>query len=135
LTEKSKTYSALCYTKLPLSDEQLERLATLGPVELMQKTVIRVLKRRPLLERTRTIHWMSALRLDQFHFLLRLQTQAGTYVKEFIHGDFGRTRPSLAELVGLELGQVDILDLDVLNVDLEWPPPPSLNSNHHNGTS
>uniref|UniRef100_A0A914S5R7 tRNA pseudouridine(55) synthase n=1 Tax=Parascaris equorum TaxID=6256 RepID=A0A914S5R7_PAREQ len=52
-----------------------------------------------------------------------LETQAGTYVKEFVHGDFGRTRPSLADLLEVEHGEVDILDLDVDNVDMEWPPP------------
>lgn len=44
-------------------------------------------------------------------------------MKEFVHGDFGRTRPSLADLLKVEHGEVDILDLDVDNVDMEWPPP------------
>lgn len=52
----------------------------------------------------------------------RLQTQAGTYVKEFVHSDFGRTRPSVAPLMGLELDQVDIRELDVEDVDFAWPP-------------
>ncbi|KHN84314.1 Putative tRNA pseudouridine synthase Pus10 [Toxocara canis] len=54
--------------------------------------------------------------------LRRLETQAGTYVKEFVHGDFGRTRPSLADLLRIEHGEVDILHLDVENVCMEWPP-------------
>ena len=33
-------------------------------------------------------------------FKLRLATQAGTYVKEFVHGDFMRTRPNLREVLG-----------------------------------
>ncbi|KAF7637374.1 hypothetical protein Mgra_00003119 [Meloidogyne graminicola] len=66
--------------------------------------------------------WMKAQQLDSFHFILRLQTQAGTYVKEFVHSDFGRTCPSLAELMNLKLGILDILKLDVLSVELEWPP-------------
>lgn len=53
--------------------------------------------------------------------LHRLETQAGTYIKEFVHGDFGRTRPSLADLLGVENGEVDILELDVEKVDQEWP--------------
>lgn len=61
-----------------------------------------------------------------------METQAGTYVKEFIHGDFGRTRPSLAILMGLELNQLDILELDVENVDLEWPPSEIENLKHSN---
>ncbi len=42
--------------------------------------------------------------------MLHLSTQAGTYVKEFVHGDFQRTRPSLRELLQRE---VDIVALDV----------------------
>uniref|UniRef100_A0A914MXN9 tRNA pseudouridine(55) synthase n=1 Tax=Meloidogyne incognita TaxID=6306 RepID=A0A914MXN9_MELIC len=122
LEEKRKVYSALCYSKIPLKDDFIEKLSSKCPVEILQKTAIRVLKRRPLLDRQRTIFWMKAQKLDSFHFQLRLQTQAGTYVKEFVHSDFGRTRPSLAELMDLELGTVDILRLDVLSVELEWPP-------------
>ena len=44
-------------------------------------------------------------------FKLDIKTQAGTYIKEFVHGDFGRTQPSLGQLLGGV--QVDILALDV----------------------
>jgi hypothetical protein len=43
------------------------------------------------------------------------------YIKEFVHGDFGRTSPSLGSLLGT-CGRVDILSLDVVEVGLEWPP-------------
>ncbi len=39
---------------------------------------------------------------------------------EFVHGDFGRTEPSVGDLLGLD--DVDILELDVEAVDLAWPP-------------
>lgn len=54
--------------------------------------------------------------------IFRMETQAGTYVKEFVHGDFGRTQPSLADLLGVECGEIDLLELDVEGVDMEWPP-------------
>jgi tRNA pseudouridine synthase 10 len=44
-------------------------------------------------------------------FKLDIKTQAGTYIKEFVHGDFGRTQPSLGHLLGGVC--VDILALDV----------------------
>eukprot|EP00047_Mylnosiga_fluctuans_P014728 m.40750 g.40750 ORF g.40750 m.40750 type:complete len:85 (+) comp5630_c0_seq3:95-349(+) len=50
---------------------------------------------------------------------LWLSTQAGTYIKEFVHGDFGRTSPSLRTL--LECA-ADILSLDVEAINMEWPP-------------
>lgn len=33
-----------------------------------------------------------------------------SYVKEFVHGDFGRTQPNLSSITGVEC---DILELDV----------------------
>ncbi|KAK6024625.1 hypothetical protein OSTOST_09564, partial [Ostertagia ostertagi] len=94
---------------LPISDEMLNNAMKQVPIQVIQKTPVRVLKRRALLDRPRTL-------------LFRIETQAGTYVKEFVHGDFGRTRPSMAELLGVSEGEVDILDLDVEKVEFEWPP-------------
>ncbi|OBZ83598.1 hypothetical protein A0J61_08355, partial [Choanephora cucurbitarum] len=51
---------------------------------------------------------------------LQLHTQAGTYIKEYVHGDLGRTQPSLAT-VG-QIHSADLLELDVMDVDLVWPP-------------
>lgn len=52
--------------------------------------------------------------------VLKLHTQAGTYIKEYVHGDLGRTLPNLAS-VG-EIHSADLLELDVMDVDLIWPP-------------
>lgn len=42
---------------------------------------------------------------------MNIETEAGTYIKEFVHGDFGRTTPSLRDVFGD--CEVDILQLDV----------------------
>lgn len=52
-------------------------------------------------------------------FEIDVVTQAGTYVKEFVHGDLGRTKPCLSQIVG---GYVDIIALDVLDIHLDFPP-------------
>uniref|UniRef100_F6PH90 tRNA pseudouridine(55) synthase n=1 Tax=Ciona intestinalis TaxID=7719 RepID=F6PH90_CIOIN len=123
--EKTKSYSALCcFLDTPGQEtiEKLELLRQKNGVIVYQNTPIRVLHRRPLASRPRCIHTMVADRLTDSEprlFKLRLCTQAGTYVKEFVHGDFGRTSPSLRDLVGAE---VDILCLDVDSVDVKWPP-------------
>lgn len=90
---------------------------------ISQPTPIRVLHRRPLLKRPRTIFNVHAqLVKDQPGvFLLDVVTQAGTYIKELVHGEFGRTVPSISSLVGQQL---DIISLDVMGLmDLDWPPP------------
>ncbi|CAB60423.2 tRNA pseudouridine(55) synthase [Caenorhabditis elegans] len=120
--DKRKQYCAYCYSILPISDSQFTAAQSKIPLKIVQKTPVRVMKRRALLDRERWIYSMNFLKLDDHHFEVRLETQAGTYIKEFVHGDFGRTRPSLAELLDVEHGEVDILELDVEKVDLEWPP-------------
>jgi tRNA pseudouridine synthase 10 len=61
--------------------------------------------------RHRSITAISAVVIDPYQFRLRLTTQAGAYVKEFVHGDFGRTKPNLTIILNRF---VDILELDVL---------------------
>lgn len=41
----------------------------------------------------------------------------GTYIKEFVHGDLGRTVPSVGSLLGC---RADILQLDVTKVEDKW---------------
>lgn len=39
-----------------------------------------------------------------------MKTQSGTYVKEFVSGDGGRTRPNFSERLGIPC-KVDLLDV------------------------
>ena len=49
--------------------------------------------------------------------MLQLTTQAGTYIKEFVHSDGGRTVPSLGRLLGCT---AEILQLDVTEVHMDF---------------
>lgn len=53
-----------------------------------------------------------------------LDSYAPSYIKEFVHGDFRRTTPSLGSLLGTE---VDILELDVevASISFAIEPPNS----------
>uniref|UniRef100_A0A8C9TDH4 tRNA pseudouridine synthase Pus10 n=1 Tax=Scleropages formosus TaxID=113540 RepID=A0A8C9TDH4_SCLFO len=117
--EKTKSYCALIWTQRPIEENDIEFLNDIKDLNIAQKTPLRVLHRRPLAVRQRVIHTMSAQYRDSHHFCLQLRTQAGTYIKEFVHGDFGRTRPNLCDLMKTE---TDILELDVESVDVDWPP-------------
>ena len=66
--------------------------------------------RRTLKDRERVIHSMATELIDDYHFQLLLSTQAGTYIKEFVHGDMGRTSPNLCSILNT---CVDIVELDV----------------------
>lgn len=50
--------------------------------------------------------------------ILDIVTQAGTYIKELVHGEFGRTVPSICSTIGQ---WIDIVALDVMAVELDWP--------------
>ena len=63
--------------------------------------------------RTRVVHSLQCEYINQHFMIVRMVTSSGTYVKEFVHGDFGRTAPSLGSLLGCE---ADILQLDVLGL-------------------
>ncbi|KAK9502353.1 hypothetical protein O3M35_011143 [Rhynocoris fuscipes] len=129
---KTKDYNALCVilgrkdlennSKEYDIEDCLKRLETIEvPLVIDQATPVRVLHRRALAVRKKTIHSIKATKISEDKFVLHLQTQAGTYIKEFIHGDLGRTKPSLGELLDGYI--VDILALDVQDVSLDWPPP------------
>jgi tRNA pseudouridine synthase 10 len=79
------------------------------PLEVKQRTPIRVLHRRSNIMRVRHVLTLRAERIDNHYFRLNLSTDAGTYVKEFVHGDLGRTVPSVSSLLGCK---TDIMDLD-----------------------
>ncbi|XP_072319651.1 tRNA pseudouridine synthase Pus10 [Eucyclogobius newberryi] len=117
--DKTKSYRALVWTQKPIEKDDVSFLDDIKELTLEQKTPLRVLHRRALAVRPRMIHSMSAEYKDQHHFYLELKTQAGTYIKEFVHGDFGRTKPNMCELLQTE---TDILELDVESVDVDWPP-------------
>lgn len=111
---KTKNYCALCLipdgSEIP--PEVLEKLnSTPVPLVLQQKTPIRVLHRRSLMTRERSVYSIKAIPCKSKRmFKLYVKTQAGTYVKEFVHGDLGRTRPSVSEILGCG---ADIVSLDV----------------------
>jgi tRNA U54 and U55 pseudouridine synthase Pus10 len=124
---KQKLYTCLVWARTALTPAELQaRLGGVRDLEVQQQTPIRVLHRRSLMTRPKVIHELAcvceSLRLDDdgacSYFTLHLRTSAGTYVKEFVHGDFGRTRPSVGELLGCE---ADILELDVTDVLLADP--------------
>jgi tRNA pseudouridine synthase 10 len=105
-----KTYRALVRLAAEVDDARLARLASLvGPVR--QRTPLRVLKRRPDLVRERRVVALEWRRLDGRTLELTVRAQAGTYIKELLSGNEGRTRPSVAEVLGVpaECAELDVI--------------------------
>ncbi|ALC38537.1 CG3709 [Drosophila busckii] len=118
--QKRKYYRALCVLDEPVTLDILQKLQIAESFDIHQKTPIRVLHRRPLHTRPRTIYSVKARVQRGNHRLLIIDivSQAGTYIKELVHGEFGRTTPSISSIIGKP---VDIQALDVVGIDLDWP--------------
>ena len=86
--------------------------------DIEQRTPRRVEHRRADLVRKRRIHWVTADSFDGDRFDLELETDSGTYVKEFVSGDDGRTHPNFSERLGI---QCVVEALDVLAIDYHEP--------------
>uniref|UniRef100_A0A6G1SBK9 tRNA pseudouridine(55) synthase n=1 Tax=Aceria tosichella TaxID=561515 RepID=A0A6G1SBK9_9ACAR len=142
---KKKMYRALCCCSRKLTDDDINRINSLSEICLNQQTPIRVLHRRSLATRKRTIHDLKIepVKLGDFEsvkleymdnmFAVSMLTEAGTYIKEFVHGDFGRTEPSLSSL--LQDCDTDLMELDVMEVHSDWPPSLQDNTNSHDTMS
>lgn len=111
---KTKSYACIVWFQQSISPDQARKLDDIVDLEIQQKTPVRVMHTRSLHTRPRFIHSLRLTLLNAHFADLRLTTAAGTYIKEFVHGDFGRTTPSLGDLLGT---RADILQLDVLAVD------------------
>ena len=82
-----------------------------GKIE--QKTPIRVLHRRADLMRVRGVHKAEVVGFEGKTLKIIVRGDSGLYVKELVHGDEGRSSPSLSELMGQKL---EVLSLDVTNI-------------------
>lgn len=131
--DKEKSYSALCWVPRALTHADVALLEGSAPLELQQQTPVRVLHRRANMTRARTVLHMRVERPSGTagedaaaggagqqgqYFLLHMRTEAGTYVKEFITGDMGRTRPSLGGLLGGIQAEIAALDVAEVHMDL-----------------
>lgn len=80
---------------------------------ISQLTPHRVAHRRANLERTRIIHRVEIESAEALEAVLVIKAASGTYIKELVHGDDGRTKPSVAEIVGVPC---DVVELDVIRI-------------------
>ena len=81
-----------------------------------QRTPTRVAHRRADLIRPRFVQSVNILSFKQGMVELEIRAQHGTYIRELVSGDMGRTVPSFSSLVD---GACKVEVLDVLNLHLE----------------
>ncbi|MEM0053892.1 MAG: tRNA pseudouridine(54/55) synthase Pus10 [Nitrososphaeria archaeon] len=111
--KNDKVYKAIVTFNKNLDKKELEKLSNINNVRILQKTPIRVLHRRADLLRERVVKRVEYRILSKKRLELIIECDAGTYVKEFIHGDEGRTKPSIAEILQ---NKVKKIILDVIEI-------------------
>jgi tRNA pseudouridine synthase 10 len=112
-----KVYHVHVKAEGKVNKEELVNVAlSFKDVSIDQRTPRRVEHRRADLVRKRKIHWCQAKWISYDSFDLELETDSGTYVKEFVSGDEGRSVPSFSERLGV---QCKVETLDVLAIKFE----------------
>lgn len=111
----SKTYRVSVKAEGKVNKERVVEVAlSFKNVHLNQRTPKRVEHRRADLIRDREILWVEAEVTGEDTFNLTLETESGTYVKEFVSGDDGRCEPSFSQALGVQC-RVETLDVIAIN--------------------
>ncbi len=90
-----------------------EALAFVVGRAIAQRTPTRVVHRRSDRVRPRRILAARLVSAGEGRFTLDLRAEAGTYIKEWVEGDGGRTDPNLSGLLGepLSVAHLDVLEI------------------------
>jgi tRNA pseudouridine synthase 10 len=87
-----------------------EALSLLAGQEIAQRTPTRVAHRRSDRVRPRRIVAAELVAATDGVYTIDLRTESGTYVKEWVEGDGGRTQPNLSQALGVPC-RVEFLDV------------------------
>jgi len=111
----TKTYKVIVRADGKVNKERVNEVArSIRNLCIDQRTPVRVEHRRADLVRQREVLWIEAEWMDDNTFELTLETGSGTYVKEFVSGDGGRSVPSFSDLLGIPC-RVETLDVLAIN--------------------
>ena len=109
-----KIYRVVLTTEKAINKEKLKKAAlTLRGKILSQFTPSRVARRRANITRDRKIYSCNIESVDGVMATLVIEAESGTYIKELISGDDGRTRPSISEMIGVPC---KVIELDVIEI-------------------
>ncbi len=114
-THFDKVYRAEVSLDAVPSDEAMTRARTFEGA-VVQRTPQRVAHRRADLDRERQLRVLGLVVMPDGALELRVLCQHGTYVKEWISGDDGRTLPSLTSLLGVPC-RCRVLDVEEIMTD------------------
>ena len=92
----SKVYEVKLTMDRKIDENVLRKLISYSGIYLSQRTPSRVLPIRKDMIRRRRIEKVEVLENSENSITLLIEAEAGTYIKEFITGDSGRTQPNIS---------------------------------------
>ncbi len=109
-----KIYKVIIKGEKPINNEKLIKAAqSLQGQKINQFTPSRVAHRRANMVREKQIYKCQIKSLEGSIAILIIIADSGTYIKELISGDNGRTKPNLSEMIG---NPCIVTELDVLEI-------------------
>ncbi len=110
----SKRYRVKVEFSRSVNEDSLKKVVEeLRGKVIYQRTPLRVSHRRADMVRRRRVEDIKLVEYDRKSAVLEITAESGTYIKELMHGDEGRTTPSLAELLKVK---VRVVYLDVIEI-------------------
>ena len=91
-------------------------ILSLSGAVINQETPKRVSHRRAAKVRKRRISSIDSISIEGQEVELTLRCEAGTYIKELVHSDEGRTNPSVSSVLGADC-EVIWLDVEEIHAD------------------
>lgn len=109
-----KIYRLLILSKNPLKVDDVEKLMNeFSDRFVRQRTPTRILRRRKDMEVTKKVYDVKVRLIDDHILEMLIKCDGGLYVKELVHGDYGRTSPSFSEVLNSEL---IVLEVDLIHI-------------------
>ena len=116
-----KCYRAWIEAAQPVDPSLLQGLVG-ASLDILQRTPQRVAYRRADLERERRVEILAVGEVAESSFTVDIRCMHGTYVKEWVSSDGGRTQSSLTELLGSSCECVGLDVLDILTSEGDASP-------------
>ena len=112
-----KVYHAKIVAERELPEEKLKEVVrSLQGKNIKQLTPSRVAHRRAIKIRERKILDIKVIDVAEKNATLEIKAESGTYIKELVSGDEGKTKPSISEMLGIAC---KVEELDVIAIEGE----------------
>ncbi len=109
-----KVYHVLLEMSTPIPKERfIKTIQGLRGATIQQFTPTRVAHRRANKTRARTVYNCNVESVADTRANLTIETESGTYIKELVSGDGGKTQPNLSDMLGTPcvVRELDVIDV------------------------